>query len=47
MKSMNEGMQNDFETNILTDFPKLEYHSPELPKIESDIENTSKITKVE
>jgi len=33
---MNEEMQKDFEANILTDFPKLEYHSPDLPKLESD-----------
>lgn len=47
MKSMNEGMQQDFETNILAGFPKLEYHSPEIPLIESDTDTDNSETIIE
>lgn len=38
-----KGMQKYFETNILADFPKLEYHSPEIPKLEDDSETVIEV----
>ena len=41
MNLMHEEIQKDLEANVLSDFPKLEYHSPDLPKIESDVDTNN------